>query len=123
MAKELERAMNKMGESMKESAQATGRILKQGAKDLADGTKEMLNVGDTDAEGSGLRGIEEHMPVVASCGRTIGLVDHVEGEQIKLTRKDSPDGHHHFIPLSWVSRVDEHVHLNVNSSVAQTNWK
>lgn len=37
-----------------------------------------------------------------------GKVDHLDGaDKIKLTKQSSPDGqHHHFIPLSWVDRVD-----------------
>jgi hypothetical protein len=57
--------------------------------------------------------IKEHMEVVGSDGRHVGTVDHLEGEdRIKLTRSDSPDGRHHFVPLSWVSRVDDQVHLS-----------
>ena len=55
--------------------------------------------------------IAEHMPVVGSDGQRIGTVDAVEGESIKLTRHDMPDGQHHHVPLSWVSGVDQHVHL------------
>jgi len=64
----------------------------------------------------------ERMDVVASCGTKIGVVDHVEGDSIKLTKKDSSDGQHHLIPKSWVARVDEHVHLNKNSEEARKDW-
>lgn len=37
---------------------------------------------------------------------TIGQVDRVEGDFIKLTRGESPDGQHHHIPLEWVERVE-----------------
>jgi hypothetical protein len=33
-------------------------------------------------------------------------------DKIKLTKADSKDGQHHFIPLSLVDHVDAHVHLN-----------
>jgi rRNA processing protein Gar1 len=36
--------------------------------------------------------IREHMEVVDSTGKHVGTVDKVEGERIKLTRKDSGDG-------------------------------
>ena len=49
--------------------------------------------------------IREHMEVYGSCGNFLGKVDHVEGDQIKLTKNDSPDGQHHLIPLTWVARV------------------
>ena len=63
------------------------------------------------------------MDVIASCGKKVGVVDRVEGDSIKLTKKDSPDGHHHLIPTSWVARVDQHVHLNKNSEEAAREWQ
>jgi hypothetical protein len=35
-----------------------------------------------------------------------GTVDKVEGERIKLTRTDSPDGQHHFIDKKQVGAVE-----------------
>jgi Uncharacterized protein conserved in bacteria len=54
------------------------------------------------------------MDVISSDKKTVGKVDHLEGtDKIKLTKQSSPDGqHHHFIPVSWVDHVDQHVHLN-----------
>lgn len=52
--------------------------------------------------------IQEHAPVIGSDGGHVGTVDKVEGDRIKLTRQDDPDGsgqHHHFIPLSNVASV------------------
>ena len=56
--------------------------------------------------------IRPHMDVIASDGDRVGAVDAVEGQRIKLTAKDSPDGKHHHIDLADVARVDEHVHLS-----------
>lgn len=67
--------------------------------------------------------IAEHMDVMGSCGNKLGRVDHVEGSSIKLTKNDSPDGMHHFIPISWVDHVDSHVHLNKNCGAAKAEWK
>jgi hypothetical protein len=59
------------------------------------------------------RNIREHMEVVGSDGGHVGTVDHLDGPaRIKLTRDDSHDGMHHFIPTDWVDHVDQHVHLN-----------
>ena len=60
------------------------------------------------AEGTDIR---PHMEVVGSDGLHIGTVDHVEGDRIKMTRKDSNDGAHHYVPLSDVTRVDSQVHV------------
>jgi hypothetical protein len=67
--------------------------------------------------------IREHMDVIGSCGNTLGKVDHVEGDRIKLTKNDSPDGLHHLIPTTWVSRVDQHVHLSKNCGEAKREWQ
>ena len=56
--------------------------------------------------------ITEHMDVIAADGEKIGKVDHFQDGRIKLTKNDSPDGQHHFVPLDWVDHVDAHVHLN-----------
>jgi hypothetical protein len=62
------------------------------------------------------------MEVIASCGKKVGVVDRVEASALKLTRKDSPDNQHHFVPLNWIARVDSHVHLNMNSKEAVEGW-
>jgi len=77
----------------------------------------------TGAKDVNIEGIREHMDVIASCGKKIGVVDHLEAGTIKLTRNDSPDNLHHFLPTSWVSRVDSHVHLNKNSVETEQGWK
>jgi hypothetical protein len=62
------------------------------------------------------------MRVIASCGKQIGVVDRVEGHAIKLTKNDSPDNQHHFIPGAWIDWVDDQVHLKKNSKEAEQNW-
>jgi outer membrane protein OmpA-like peptidoglycan-associated protein len=66
--------------------------------------------------------IREHMPVIASDGRRVGTVDAAGPDGIKLTRNDSPDGQHHLIPLAWVARVDEHVHLTHGHDEVIAGW-
>ena len=67
--------------------------------------------------------IREHMDVYGSCGNFLGKVDHVEGDQIKLTKYDSPDGQHHLIPLAWVAKVHDHIHLDRNCGEAVREWQ
>ena len=62
--------------------------------------------------------IREDMEVRAADGSHVGTVDGVEGDRIKLTRKDSPDGEHHYVGLDSVERVDSHVHLADGASIA-----
>ncbi len=53
------------------------------------------------------------MQVLDSRGNRIGYVDRLLAtDEIRLTRKDSPDGVHHYIPLDWVAEVDGMVRLN-----------
>jgi hypothetical protein len=67
--------------------------------------------------------IKEKMEVVGSCGNHLGVVDHVEGDSIKLTRNDpNSGGMHHWVPIDWVESVDQHVHLNKNCDAAMKEW-
>ena len=69
--------------------------------------------------------IKEHLPVLGSDGGHVGTVDHMDGtDRIKLTKNDpTAGGEHHFIPLAWVARVDEHVHLNKPTTEARAEWQ
>lgn len=55
--------------------------------------------------------IKEHMEVVGADGVHIGKVDHMDGDRLKLTRKDTEHGkdsdHHHYVPLANIASVDE----------------
>ena len=65
--------------------------------------------------------IKEHMPVLGANGEQLGTVDHLDpNDTIKLTRDEQ--GQHHWIPLSWVSRVDEHVHVDRPGDQAMREW-
>jgi hypothetical protein len=50
--------------------------------------------------------IREHMEVIDADGRPVGVVDRVEGDRIKLTKKDSRDGQHHFLSKSQVASIE-----------------
>lgn len=64
--------------------------------------------------------IREHMPVVCSNNGQFGTVDKVEGQYIKLTKDDA--GQHHWIPSSWVAKVDQHVHVDRPGNQAMREW-
>ena len=64
--------------------------------------------------------IREHMKIIGKDGAHVGTVDRVEGNRIKLTKKDSSaghhQGHHHFIDLQLVGAVEgDIVKLSVNA--------
>lgn len=63
--------------------------------------------------------IKEHMHVIGADGVHIGTVDHLDGERIKLTRADSGDGRHHYLPAGLVASVDgDTVRLSANAANA-----
>jgi len=65
--------------------------------------------------------IKDHMPVVCSDNGQFAVVDHLDvGNTIKLTKDDQ--GQHHWIPQEWVTRVDEHVHVDRPGDQAMREW-
>lgn len=60
--------------------------------------------------------IREHMEVMGDDGMSIGRVDSVDGDRIKLTRSDSEDGQHHYIKCSDVAGIEnDQVHLHAGA--------
>ncbi|SOB80084.1 hypothetical protein SAMN06297144_0881 [Sphingomonas guangdongensis] len=75
--------------------------------------------------------IKEHAEVIGADGVHVGTVDKVEGDRIKLTKKDSGAevegadnphaGHHHYISTGLVADVEgDTVRLSANADVAVT---
>ena len=65
--------------------------------------------------------IMEHADVIGADGVHVGTVDKVEGHRIKLTKKDSGDGGHHFVSMGLVADVEDGtVRLSANADVAIT---
>ena len=73
--------------------------------------------------------IREHMEVIGADGVHLGTVDKVDGDRIKLTKKDSGAeiegaegghaGHHHYISLGLVADVEgDQVRLSANAANA-----
>jgi len=73
--------------------------------------------------------IKEHMDVIGADGVHVGTVDHVDGDRIKLTKKDSGAdveegqgshaGHHHYISKGLIAGVEgDTVRLSANADVA-----
>ncbi len=64
--------------------------------------------------------IKEHMEVATAQGQHVGTVDEVEDERIKLTRSDSGDGMHHYLPLDSVEKIDDNrVYLREGTPIPQ----
>ena len=59
--------------------------------------------------------IREHMKVIGADGRHIGTVDRVEGDNIKLSKSDSADGHHHIVNVADVADIkNDEIRLSKN---------
>lgn len=65
--------------------------------------------------------VRENMQVIGSDGGMVGVVDGIEGDRIKLKR-EAGQGPHHFIPGEWVTRVDDHVHLDREAALVRDTW-
>jgi hypothetical protein len=80
---------------------------------------------DPKTEDPTMQNIAEHMEVIGADGVHVGTVDKVEGNRIKLTKKDSGEGshkgHHHFIDKGLVADVEGNkVRLSAKADVAVT---
>lgn len=64
--------------------------------------------------------IQKHMNVVSVKNEPLGMVDHVLGSTLKLAR--DVVGQHHYVPLTWIDRVDEVVHLKRTAADIERMW-
>lgn len=65
--------------------------------------------------------IKSHMPVVCSKNAQFGTVAQVIGTtSIKLNKDDK--GAQHFIPMSWVTLIDDKVHIDRTGEQAMREW-
>lgn len=134
----IQKKLEEVGHAVTETATQVGHRIAECTEQTMDWAKEKLHQGqhraDETAQAAGHKlqescgsacasQVQKHMEVIGACGNKLGVVDAVEGSSIKLTRKDSPDGQHHLIPLSWVDHVDQHVHLSKNCGEAKEQWQ
>ncbi len=65
--------------------------------------------------------IQPHAEIIGADGVHVGTVDHVDGARLKLTKKDSIDGRHHFIDGGLIASLEGGtVRLSANADVAIT---
>jgi hypothetical protein len=72
---------------------------------------------------AGFDDVKEGMEVIGADGVHIGTVDRIDGDRIKLTKKDSGfgghEGHHHDISRGLVADIEgDVVRLSANADVA-----
>lgn len=65
--------------------------------------------------------IKPDAPVVCSKNGQFAVVDHMEGKDMIKLKKDKA-GQHHYIPMSWVTKVDDKVHIDRTGDEAMKAW-
>lgn len=64
--------------------------------------------------------IQPDMEVIGADGVHVGTVDHTDGNRIKLTKKDSVNGQHHWLDGGLVAEVEgDKVRLSATGANAQ----
>ncbi len=69
--------------------------------------------------------IRDHMEVIGADGSHIGTVDHLDGDRIKLTKKDRGAGDkHHWLPVAMVADVEgDKVRMSFNGELTPNFWE
>jgi hypothetical protein len=65
--------------------------------------------------------IQPRAPIVCSDNAQIALVDQVENADTIRLAKDVK-GQHHYIPMKWVTSVDDKVHIDRTGGQAMREW-
>jgi hypothetical protein len=65
--------------------------------------------------------IKPNTPVVCSTNDEFAFVDHMEGRDLIKLMKDAK-GVHHYIPIAWVTKVDDKVHLDRSLDQVMREW-
>ena len=66
--------------------------------------------------------IKPHMPVVGSEGGQFAVVDHMASDNRTIKLAKDASGKHHSSPVSWVTQVDNAVHLDRPGQQAMREW-
>jgi hypothetical protein len=68
-----------------------------------------------------LSNIQKDANVIGADGVHVGTVDHVDGDRIKLTKRDSSDHKHHWVSAGLIADIEDGtVRLSANADVAIT---
>ena len=130
-AKAVKKAVKRVGHGRKKIEQVL-KSVKKVVKRVVRAPKKVVKALSSTSESSPTvstspktRPIREHMEVIGADGVHIGTVDKLEGDRVKLTKKDSGQGshqgHHHYIPTALVAEVEgDQVRLSANADVAIT---
>jgi uncharacterized protein YjbJ (UPF0337 family) len=117
------RAKELGGKLEKAAGKALGdEAMAEAGQALESNGRAQAEAGKGDGAGVNASEIKPNLPVVCSDGGQFALVDHMQGtHSIKLKKDDS--GRHHFIPLTWVTKVDTQVHVDRSGAQATKDWR
>jgi hypothetical protein len=62
------------------------------------------------------------MPVVCSEGGQFAVVDHMSSDNRTIKLAKDEHGEHHYIPVSWVTEIDDAVHVDRPGRQAMREW-
>ena len=68
------------------------------------------------------KNIREGMEVLGSDGGMVGRVKGVHGDHIHVEPTAPVHAGDHTVPLSWVARADDHVHLDREAALVRETW-
>jgi hypothetical protein len=67
--------------------------------------------------------IKQGKQVLGSDGGMVGVVDALHGDHIHVQpTAPAPGAAEHTVPLAWVARVDDHVHLDRPAATVRERW-
>jgi hypothetical protein len=69
-----------------------------------------------------IESIKPHMPVVCSEGGQFAVVDHLSSDNRSVKLSKDASGKHHYIPVAWVTTVDDAVHIDRPGTQAMREW-
>ena len=64
--------------------------------------------------------IQRNMLVFSVHGEPLGAIDHIEGGNLELARDEV--GQHHFVPIRWISRIEDAVYLTRSAADVRRLW-
>lgn len=62
------------------------------------------------------------MPVICSEGGQFAVVDHMSSDNRTIKLAKDEHGEHHYIPVSWVTKIDSAVHVDRPGRQAMREW-
>lgn len=66
--------------------------------------------------------IKPHMAVVCSQGGQFAVVDHISADNRTIKLAKDRSGVHHYIPFTWVTKIDDVVHIDRPGDQAMREW-